>query len=92
LTLNLETNAKGDGNWRMEGIASPNGTAASSSTGAPQANVPKASSDPDTADRNTVLIENLNLTNGQIHYQPSGAAATRYGFHVYRCKRVAVIP
>jgi hypothetical protein len=65
LTLNLETNAKGDGNWLMGDIASPNGTTASSST--------------DTRDRNAVLIENLNLTNGQIYYQPSGAAATRYG-------------
>jgi hypothetical protein len=26
-----------------------------------------------------VLIENLNLTNGQIHYQASGAAASSYG-------------
>jgi uncharacterized protein involved in outer membrane biogenesis len=65
LILNLETNAKGDGNWLMGDIASPNGTTASSST--------------DTPDRNAVLIENLNLTNGQIDYRPSGAAATRYG-------------
>jgi AsmA family protein len=67
LTLNLETNAKGDGNWLMRGVASPNGATASSS------------SDTDTADRNTVLIENLNLTNGQIYYQPSGAAVSSYG-------------
>ena len=65
LILNLETNAKGDGNWLMGDIASPNGTTASSST--------------DTPSRNTVLIENLNLTNGQINYQPSGAAISSYG-------------
>ena len=65
LILNLETNAKGDGNWLMGDIASPNGKPVSSST--------------DTPDRNAVLIENLNLTNGQIYYQPSGAIATRYG-------------
>ena len=80
LTLNLETNAKGDGNWLMGDIVSPNGTTASSSTGAAQANAKKSASDGDTADRNTVLIENLNLTNGQINYQPSGAAAvSSYG-------------
>jgi AsmA family protein len=67
LTLNLETNAKGDGNWLMGGTASPSSTTASSP------------SDADTADRNTVLIENLNLTNGQIHYQASGVAAKSYG-------------
>jgi uncharacterized protein involved in outer membrane biogenesis len=79
LVLNLETNAKGDGNWLMEGIAVPNGTTASSSTGAAQANTKKAGSDADATDRNVVLIENLHLTNGQIHYQPSGAAASSYG-------------
>jgi uncharacterized protein involved in outer membrane biogenesis len=79
LTLNLETNAKGDGNWLMGDTVSPNGTTASSSTGAAQADAKKSASDGDTADRNTVLIENLNLTNGQIYYRPSGAAATRYG-------------
>jgi len=67
LTLNLETNAKGDGNWLMVSITAPNGATASSS------------SDTDTADRNTVLIENLNLTNAQIYYQPSGAALSSYG-------------
>ena len=67
LILNLETNAKGDGNWLMGDIAAPNSTIASSSSGA------------DTVGRNTVLIENLNLTNGQIRYQPSGAAADSYG-------------
>jgi uncharacterized protein involved in outer membrane biogenesis len=79
LTLNLETNAKGDGNWLMGDIVSPNGTTASSSTGAAQADAKKSASDGDTADRNTVLIENLNLTNGQINYQPSGAAISSYG-------------
>ena len=79
LTLNLETNAKGDGNWLMDDIVSPNGTTASSSTGAAQADAKKSASDGDTADRNTVLIENLNLTNGQINYQPSGAAVSSYG-------------
>jgi uncharacterized protein involved in outer membrane biogenesis len=79
LTLNLETNAKGDGNWRMEGIASPDGTTASPSTGGAQANTKKSASDTDAADRNVVLIENLNLTNAQIHYQPSGAALSSYG-------------
>jgi uncharacterized protein involved in outer membrane biogenesis len=79
LTLNLETNAKGDGNWRMEGIASPDRATASPSAGAAQANTKKSASDTDAAGRNTVLIENLNLTNGQIHYQPSGAALSSYG-------------
>jgi uncharacterized protein involved in outer membrane biogenesis len=67
LTLNLETNAKGDGNWLMESIAAPNSTAASSP------------SDADTADRNLVLIENLNVTNAQIYYQASDAALSSYG-------------
>jgi uncharacterized protein involved in outer membrane biogenesis len=67
LTLNLETNAKGEGNWLMGIVASPNGATASPSI------------DADTADRNTVLIESLNLTNGQIYYQPSGAAVSSYG-------------
>jgi len=67
LTLHLETNAKGDGNWLMRDVVLPNGATASSS------------SDTDAAGRNAVLIENLNLTNGQIHYQPSGAAVSSYG-------------
>lgn len=67
LTLHLETNAKGDGNWLMTGLASPSGATVSSSI------------DANTADRNAVLIENLNLTNGQIHYRPSGAALSSYG-------------
>ena len=79
LVLYLESNAKGDGNWLMGDIASPSSTAASSSTGSAQANAKKATSDADTADRNTVLIENLNLTNGQIHYQPSGGGSSSYG-------------
>jgi AsmA family protein len=79
LTLNLETNTKGDGNWLMGDIAPPSSTTTSSSTGAAQANTKKATSDADATDRNVVLIENLNLTNGQIHYQPSGAAASSYG-------------
>ncbi len=79
LTLNLETNAKGDGNWLMGDIAPPSSTTTSSSTGAAQANTKKATSDTDATDRNVVLIENLHLTNGQIHYQPSGAAASSYG-------------
>jgi uncharacterized protein involved in outer membrane biogenesis len=79
LTLNLETNTKGDGNWLMESGASPNGTAASSPTSAVPADAKKSASDTDTTDRNLVLIENLNLVNGQIHYQPSGAAVSSYG-------------
>jgi uncharacterized protein involved in outer membrane biogenesis len=79
LTLNLETNAKGDGNWLMEDSASPNGTAASSSTSAVQVNEEKSASDGGTTGRNAVLIENLNLTNGQIYYKPSGAATKSYG-------------
>jgi AsmA family protein len=79
LALNLETNAKGDGNWLMSDIGSLNSTTASSSSGTAQANAKKAASDADTADRNTVLIKNLNLTNAQIRYQPSGGAASSYG-------------
>jgi uncharacterized protein involved in outer membrane biogenesis len=71
LVLDLETNAKGEGNWLMGDIAAPNG--------ATQANPKKAASDADATDRNLVLIENLNLVNGQIHYQPSGAALSSYG-------------
>ncbi len=78
LVLNLETNAKGDGNWVMGNAASPSGTAVSSSTGAAQANEKNSASDADTAGRNAVLIENLHLINGQIHYQPSSAAASSY--------------
>ncbi len=79
LVLYLESNAKGDGNWLMGDIAPPSSTTTSSSTGSAQANAKKATSDADTADRNTVLIENLNLTNGQIHYQPSGGGSSSYG-------------
>ena len=79
LVLYLESNAKGDGNWLMGDIAPPSSTTTSSSTGSVQANAKKATSDADTADRNTVLIENLNLTNGQIHYQPSGGGSSSYG-------------
>ena len=79
LILNLETNVKGESNWLMGEIVSPNSTTASSSTGAAQANTKKATSDADATDRNVVLIENLNLTNGQINYQPSGAAVSSYG-------------
>lgn len=71
LILHLETNAKSDGNWLMG--ASP------SSPDAAQANAKKAARDADTVDRNRVLIENLNLTSGQIHYQPSGGALSNYG-------------
>ena len=79
LTLNLETNAKGDGNWVM-GDATLSGSKTSQpASSTPQANPPKVSSDADAADRNTVLIENLNLINGQIRYQASGAAVTSYG-------------
>ena len=79
LVLYLESNTKGDGNWLMGDIAPPSSTTTSSSTGSAQANAKKATSDADTADRNTVLIENLNLTNGQIHYQPSGGGGSSYG-------------
>jgi len=79
LVLHLESNTKGEGNWLVGDITAPNGTTASSSSGTAQANAKKATSDADTADRNTVLIENLNLTNGQIHYQPSGGGGSSYG-------------
>ena len=79
LVLHLETNAKGEGNWLVGDITAPNGTTASSSSGTGPANAKKATSDADNADRNTVLIENLNLTNGQIHYQPSGGGSSSYG-------------
>jgi uncharacterized protein involved in outer membrane biogenesis len=71
LVLHLETNAKGEGNWLMGDAVSPKD--------ATQANTKKAVSDADAADRNAVLIENLNLTNAQIHYRPSGAAVSSYG-------------
>ncbi len=80
LTLNLETNAKGDGNWLMGDLAIPSSAAAaSSSSGVAQADAKKLASDADATDLNLVLIENLNLTNGQINYQPSGAAVSSYG-------------
>lgn len=79
LVLHLETNAKGEGNWLMGDIAAPNGSTASSLSGAAQDNPKKAASDTDAMDRNLVLIENLNLINGQIHYQPSGATVSSYG-------------
>jgi uncharacterized protein involved in outer membrane biogenesis len=79
LTLNLETNVKGDGNWLM-GDATLSGSKTSQpASSTPQASTPKASSDADMADRNLVLIENLNLINGQIRYQASGTAVTSYG-------------
>lgn len=78
LILHLETNAKGEGNWLMGDLAAPSGVTASSS-GAAQANPKKAAGDADALDRNLVLIEGLNLINGQIHYQPSRAAVSSYG-------------
>jgi AsmA family protein len=78
LVLHLETNAKGEGNWLMGDLAAPSGVTASSS-GAAQANPKKAAGDADALDRNLVLIENVNLINGQIHYQPSRAAVSSYG-------------
>jgi len=65
LVLHLETNAKGEGNWLMGDAVAPKGTTSPPSS--------------DAADRNAVLIENLNLTNAQIHYRPSGAAVSSYG-------------
>ena len=79
LTLNLETNAKGDGNWLMGDATLSGSKTSQAASSTPQASTPKASSDADTADRNLVLIENLNLINGQIRYQASGAAVTSYG-------------
>lgn len=79
LVLHLESNTKGEGNWLVGDITAPNGTTASSSSGTGPANAKKATSDADNADRNTVLIENLNLTNGQIHYQPSDGGGSSYG-------------
>jgi uncharacterized protein involved in outer membrane biogenesis len=78
LVLDLETNAKGDGNWLMGDLAAPSG-AASSSPGVVQADAKKSASDADATDRNVVLIENLNLINGQINYRPSGTAVSSYG-------------
>jgi hypothetical protein len=76
--LDLETNAKGDGNWLMGDLAAPRG-ASSSPSGAAQANSKKAANDDDATDLNVVLIENLNLINSQINYRPSGAAVNSYG-------------
>jgi uncharacterized protein involved in outer membrane biogenesis len=78
LTLNLETNTKGEGNWLM-GDAAPSGATASSSSGVAQADAKKSASDTDATDLNLVLIENLNLINSQINYRPSGAAVSSYG-------------
>ena len=79
LTLNLETNAKGDGNWLMGDLAIPSSAAASSSSGVAQADAKKSASDADATDLNLVLVENLNLINSQINYRPSGAAVSSYG-------------
>ena len=78
LTLKLETNTKGEGNWLM-GDAAPSGATASSSSGVAQADAKKSASDTDATDLNLVLIENLNLINSQINYRPSGAAVSSYG-------------
>ena len=69
LHLHLETNAKGEGNWLMGDAAS------SSSKAKPPA---QAGSTVDTADGNLISIENLQLSNGRIDYQPSGGTASRY--------------
>jgi AsmA family protein len=79
LVLDLETNAKGDGNWLMGDIAAPNSSTASSSSSVAQADAKKSASDADATDLNLVLIENLNLINSQINYRPSGAAVSSYG-------------
>lgn len=69
LHLHLETNAKGEGNWLMGDAAS------SSSKAKPPA---QAGSAVDAADGNLISIENLQLSNGRIDYQPSGGTASRY--------------
>jgi uncharacterized protein involved in outer membrane biogenesis len=79
LSLSLETNAKGEGNWLMGDIAAPNGATSAPSPGTAQTNAKKADSDASPVDRNAVLIENLTLINGQIRYRPSGAAVSSYG-------------
>ena len=79
LTLNLETNAKGDGNWVIGDAALSGSKTSQAASSTPQASTSTAAGDADTVDRNLVLIENLNLINGQIHYQPSGAALSSYG-------------
>ena len=79
LVLDLETNAKGDGNWLMGDLVAPSSATASSSSSPVQANSKKATSDVDAADLNVVLIENLNLINSQINYRSSGAAVSSYG-------------
>jgi AsmA family protein len=78
LVLDLETNAKGDGNWLM-GDAVPSGATAPSSSSVAQADAKKSASDADATDLNLVLIENLNLINSQINYRPSSAAVSSYG-------------
>lgn len=80
LMLHLETNRAGEGNWLM-GEPAPSNTNTNSSSpapNAPQANTPKAASEATATDRNVVSIENLNLINGQINYQASGAAMSTY--------------
>ena len=79
LNLNLETNAKGDGNWLIGDTTLSGSKTSQAASSTSQVNPPKASSDADTADRNLVLIENLNLINGQIQYRPNGAAPRSYG-------------
>jgi uncharacterized protein involved in outer membrane biogenesis len=88
LTLNLETNTKGEGNWLM-GDAAPSGATASSSSGVAQADAKKSASDTDATDLNLVLIENLNLINSQINYRPSGAAVSSYGISRLRWRSKA---
>lgn len=78
LMLHLETNRAGEGNWLMGDPAPSNTNTSSPAPNAPQANTPKAASEVTATDRNVISIENLNLINGQINYQASGAAMSTY--------------
>ena len=78
LMLHLETNRAGEGNWLMDDPVPSDTNTSSPAPNAPQANTPKAASEATATDRNVVSIENLNLINGQINYQASGAAMSTY--------------
>jgi uncharacterized protein involved in outer membrane biogenesis len=77
LHLHLETNAKGEGNWLMGDAASPSSKTKPLASDSLPASA-QAGSAVDTVDGNLISIENLQLSNGRIDYQPSGGTASRY--------------
>lgn len=79
LTLYLETNANGNGNWLMGDLAKQS-QAKSADTGS-------GISDSGSVDGNSILIENIRLKDGQINYRASGTPASVYSISQFMLQK-----